>query len=238
MKVNYKNKEAKIDTQKNIETLPKNGEKEKNEMEDEKKMHLNKENVIPKNINISIYFIYQIKIKRIIFIFLILIVLINSISTSILNKKVFYNKRILGDDPDNPESGTEPDPEPDPDPEPEPEPETTERVKRPQEIRIKVSNNGEQQLIWQQFDNYSNYAVEFSFFDENDNVLESNGFKVNVLNSSKAIKIKLDDILFSLHNMFRYLTNIEEIDLSNFDNSEVTDMNGTFNGCKYLKKIN
>ena len=185
MKSNYKNKETKIGTQKAIETRPKKGEKEKNEIKNEKKIDLVKKDVIPKNIKM----IYQIRIKRINFIIFILILLINSISTSILNKKFLYNIRILEDDSGDGSGGADPD-NPDPDPDADPEP----RVKRPQEIIIRVSKNGEQQLIWEKFDNFSNFPVEFSFFDENDNDLVSNGFKVNVTDNNKA-SIYISDII-------------------------------------------
>ena len=40
----------------------------------------------------------------------------------------------------------------------------------------------------------------------------------------------------SFENMFTELTNIIEIDLSNFDTSLVESMSGMFNGCVSLKK--
>ena len=47
-----------------------------------------------------------------------------------------------------------------------------------------------------------------------------------------------DNKIKSCYQMFYNLENIIEIDLSNFDTSEVTNMNGMFRECKNLEKIN
>jgi hypothetical protein len=153
-------------------------EKEKIELKNEKRLfNLNKEIIILNNFKISSYIIYQIKIKRIMLIIFILTELISSISTSGLTKNYFYNKRIM-------EEGADPNVESGDSALEVSEPEVTERVKRPQEIIIKVSKNGEQELLWKKFDNYSNNVL-FSFYDENDNILESDGFKVNVIHQKQ-----------------------------------------------------
>ena len=52
------------------------------------------------------------------------------------------------------------------------------------------------------------------------------------------ITIKFEEQLESCKNMFKGLTNIKEIDLSNFDASKVKDMSYMFDGCSNLEKIN
>ena len=50
--------------------------------------------------------------------------------------------------------------------------------------------------------------------------------------------IRFNTQIESVANMFNGLTNIKEIDTSNFDFSKVTNMDSMFNGCSNLEKIN
>ena len=50
--------------------------------------------------------------------------------------------------------------------------------------------------------------------------------------------IRFNTLIESVANMFNGLTNMKEIDTSNFDFSKVTNMDSMFNGCSNLEKIN
>ena len=50
--------------------------------------------------------------------------------------------------------------------------------------------------------------------------------------------LKFEDQINSFKELFKNVTNIIEIDLSNFDSSQVTTMEKMFYGCWHLEKIN
>ena len=52
-----------------------------------------------------------------------------------------------------------------------------------------------------------------------------------------TVVIKFEDVLESTENMFKDMTDILEIDLTNFDFSKVESMASMFYNCKYLQKI-
>ena len=56
-------------------------------------------------------------------------------------------------------------------------------------------------------------------------------------NGINNVTIRFEEQLESCKNMFQGLTNIIEIDLSNFDTSKVKDMSYMFNNCENLEKI-
>ena len=51
------------------------------------------------------------------------------------------------------------------------------------------------------------------------------------------VVIKFGSLLNSCENMFRLVSNIIEIDLSNFDTSKITSMSFMFSQCTNLKKV-
>ena len=51
------------------------------------------------------------------------------------------------------------------------------------------------------------------------------------------ITLVFEDEINSCENMFKYLSNIKEIDLSNFDTSKATSMKSMFDNCINLEKI-
>ena len=57
-------------------------------------------------------------------------------------------------------------------------------------------------------------------------------------NDINEVTHKFDEDIVSCENMLNGLSNIIQIDLSNFDASKVTNMSYMFNDCQNLQKIN
>ena len=101
-------------------------------------------------------------------------------------------------------------------------------------IHLVIQSSGQQTLL---SDDY------FTNFKRPSGVLV-NGVKddsfsktCNLVGDRNDITLKFDTQIESCHDMFEYLNNIIEIDLSDFDSSKVTTMRWMFSGCSNLEKI-
>ena len=100
-------------------------------------------------------------------------------------------------------------------------------------ISIKIDGTGEQEII-------------NSYFYQMPDIIYCNGLKVDIINKNKIIinesksivLLEWNNILKNLSQIFTNLTNISEIDLSNFDPSNVISMRNMFYGCINVEKIN
>ena len=102
------------------------------------------------------------------------------------------------------------------------------------EIIIKISGTGTQNILSPSYSKSQPYEVlingiSSSFSDKKVSNLE---------NDENYITMKWNYKVQDCTDMFLYLTNLIEVDLSSFDASELTTMNFMFDGCKNLKSIN
>ena len=103
-------------------------------------------------------------------------------------------------------------------------------------ITLKIKGKGNQNIL---------YKKETSFIDELPNLVYINGNLQNKVSYSYKFK-QTDNFVEFVWNenikncdfMFFQCSNITEIDLSNFNTSEITDMSYMFNGCKSLISLN
>ena len=99
------------------------------------------------------------------------------------------------------------------------------------EISLTIEGTGQLNFINEAF-NLCPYEVYVNY-DKKDNSFKSYDFEKSLNN----VKIKFNNKIGTCQSMFEGLLNIIEIDLSNFDASEVTSMASMFNSCINLKKI-
>ena len=99
------------------------------------------------------------------------------------------------------------------------------------EITIKIKGNGTQKILNSGFNKYPD-AVYL-----NGSLLGEGICNVNLENEENILNMIWIENIDSCEKMFSSLTNIEEIDLSNFDTSLVTNMNSMFSGCSSLRSI-
>ena len=100
------------------------------------------------------------------------------------------------------------------------------------EIHLVIQGGGNQLLLNNDFDTDPSEVIINGI--KNDNCKRTCDFGEGKQN----IILRFDNQITSCKNMFKGLTNIIEIDLSNFDVSEVIDMSFMFHSCSTLKKIN
>ena len=101
------------------------------------------------------------------------------------------------------------------------------------EIYLVIKGKGNQQIL------YNKFYTEPSEVIVNGISKDISCRKKCELNKDiNDVILIFDNIIKSCYQMFYNLVNIIEIDLSNFDTSEVTNMNGMFSECKNLEKIN
>ena len=98
------------------------------------------------------------------------------------------------------------------------------------EISLTIEGSGQLNFINENFNLYP-YEV-FVNYDKKENSIKSYDFEKSLNN----VKIKFNNKIGTCQSMFEGLSNIIEIDLSNFDASEVTSMASMFNSCISLKK--
>ena len=101
------------------------------------------------------------------------------------------------------------------------------------EIILKINGNGTQQII------NNNYNIDNSPKIYVNDVFQEGAIKqvTKLQYESSIIKIELSSLLTSCTAMFSGLNNILEVDLSNFDASQVEDMGDMFSGCQSLKNM-
>ena len=100
------------------------------------------------------------------------------------------------------------------------------------EINLKVIGIGYQSILNKNFSSIPNNIYL------NGNPIELIENKIELNNSENIIKLSWSGQILSCENMFANLTNILEIDLSNFDSSSVTSMKSMFSNCSSLIKLN
>ena len=101
------------------------------------------------------------------------------------------------------------------------------------EIKIRILGKGDQYILNSGF---SSKCTEITINDK-PGVLEENNMVSNLENEENIIVMKWDYKLTNCRMMFMDLTNLIEIDLSNFDASELQSMSEMFNSCKNLKSV-
>ena len=106
--------------------------------------------------------------------------------------------------------------------------------KEQNEINLVIKGQGNQNVLAEYYD--INSLSPFEIF-VGGNLIASNEKVCNFENELNHVTIRSNNPVSSCENMFTDLTNIIEIDLSNFDTSLVESMSGMFNGCVNLKKI-
>ena len=105
------------------------------------------------------------------------------------------------------------------------------KLQETQEITIKVIESGEQEVINSEYADKPTVIINGNV----ENIDENN--KVTIPEGVDTIILKWDRRLTNLEKMFSGLSNIVEIDFSNFDSSEVNRMKYLFENCINLKKI-
>ena len=101
------------------------------------------------------------------------------------------------------------------------------------EIKIKILGKGNQYVLNNEFASKCNEIT----INGNPGVLEDNNIVSNLEDEENIIVMKWDYKIKDCSSMFKELTNIIEIDLSNFDASETRTMFNMFCSCKNLKNI-
>ena len=100
-------------------------------------------------------------------------------------------------------------------------------------IKITFANNGKNFFI-----NNSSKIKPSSISSEPGSKCDLSKLTCDIKHDKKTITLNFEDIqINSCEKMFQNLDNIIEIDLSNFNAFEVTNMNSMFSGCSNLEKI-
>ena len=106
------------------------------------------------------------------------------------------------------------------------------QISRNSEIHLIVKAKGNQQLLNKSF-NYKPFEVIVNGFKN-----ETCQRECYLEEEENHITLRYDSPIPSCNSMFSECENITEIDLSNFDTTNVTDMAKMFNNCKNLVEIN
>ena len=101
------------------------------------------------------------------------------------------------------------------------------------EIIIKINGGGTQNIL------NSNYLLKPNEIIVNGNpaTINEENQVIDLPNKENIIIMKQDNKINDCFSMFENLTNIIEVDLTNFDSSEVINMNYMFFSCTNLKNI-
>ena len=102
------------------------------------------------------------------------------------------------------------------------------------EIIIKIKGLGWQRIMSNKI--ISDYYCPDVYL--NDELIGQNTCVVSLNNSINILKLKWDIELYEMTNFFSGLTNLIEVDLTNFNSTLVTTMENTFKDCKYLEFVN
>ena len=102
------------------------------------------------------------------------------------------------------------------------------------EITIKIIGTGEQSILSSTF---SPQPSKILVNGELTNIVSQN--KINILEGDiNNITMKWNDKISNCQSMFNGLTNLKEVDLSNFDGSEISSMRFMFMSCINLESVN
>ena len=108
-----------------------------------------------------------------------------------------------------------------------------EKFNKLNEIKIKIFGKGEQNILSSEFSNPPSEVLV------NGNLTSISQNKISNLESDvNIITMKWNDKINSCVSMFDSLTNLKEVDLSNFDATEITTMMNMFYDCSNLESVN
>ena len=99
-------------------------------------------------------------------------------------------------------------------------------------VKLKVNKIGSVQLL------NTTYVPKPDEFRIRDEIKEGNGNTIIIDNIDDEIELIWNNKLTMCDSMFRGMREITEIDLSQFDSSDVTDMKHMFRNCVSLQSIN
>ena len=99
------------------------------------------------------------------------------------------------------------------------------------EIHLVIQGSGEQQLIYNTFNPAPSEVLINGIKDD------SCERKCTLTGDKSNITLRFNEQLTSCEKMFRGLTNLKEIDLTNFDTSKVETMHQMFYGCTTLTSV-
>ena len=105
------------------------------------------------------------------------------------------------------------------------------KLENTSKIILKINEIGEQYIINESFRPLP------SKISINGKEVEKIDPKVNITEENSIIELIWNETLTNCHQMFVGLSNIEEIDFTEFDTSQVTDMSKMFLGCESLKSL-
>ena len=101
-------------------------------------------------------------------------------------------------------------------------------------ISIKIKGNGYQYIF-----NSDKFPPDLVYLNGELTTLDAyNGINIETEEEENIVRLIWNNKVTSCENFFSLLTNIIEVDLSEFDFSEVTSMNGMFSSCINLEYIN
>ena len=89
---------------------------------------------------------------------------------------------------------------------------------------MKVNGSGNQKIINEDYANMISVVI-------NGNEITMTGNTIHLTDSTSILNINCVNTFTSCENMFNGLSNITEIDLTNFDGSNVQKMNNMFSNC-------
>ena len=106
-------------------------------------------------------------------------------------------------------------------------------ISKNNEIKIKVNTVGTQNILYPNF----KYAPTEAFINDTKVEIDSQ-YSINVISTNDIIKLSFNKNIDDCSFMFQHLHNIISVDLSDFESSSVTNMEGMFYQCDNLKYIN
>ena len=106
-------------------------------------------------------------------------------------------------------------------------------ISKNNEIKIKVNTVGTQNILNPIF----KYAPTEAFINDTNVEIDSQ-YSINVISTNDIIKLSWNQNIDDCSFMFQHLHNIISVDLSDFESSSVTNMEGMFDHCYNLKYIN
>ena len=107
------------------------------------------------------------------------------------------------------------------------------------EVILTIKGKGEKFILHNEPDKNNKYFDHLpSEVYINDKIINTPGYKVNLTEEINIVKIRWNYTLTNCNLMFYTFDYITEIDLSNFDSSQVTCMLRMFQGCTSLTSIN
>ena len=104
-------------------------------------------------------------------------------------------------------------------------PTTFRKLQSAQKISLKVLSSGSQEII------SSYYTINLNVYINGELTTVDSNNKVNILDNNDILTLQWDISLSNCDNMFSGLSNIIEIDLTEFDSSGITSMKSFLENC-------